>query len=230
MTVFVSGGCKNGKSSFAEELACWLRGLEGFSERAHNVRPYEGSDRPLYYLATMISTDNEDDERIKRHQDQRAGMGFATIEAGRDILAATEHCNGTLLLDSITALLANEMFGIGWDGELRLLAYIKVADDVVRLLDRFESAVVVSDYIYSDAMLYDDLTEEYRRGLAYVDRELARRCDAVVEVCQGQVIGHKNDSRLETYLSIAQSTPRGGAGLPSAKHVLSADYFGGQLS
>ena len=191
MTVFVSGGCKNGKSSFAEELACRLRGMEGFSERAHTMRPYGETDRPMYYLATMISTDSEDDERIRRHQDQRAGMGFTTIEAGWDILKATEHCSGTLLLDSVTALLANEMFGIGGDGELRLLAHIKVANDVVQLLDRFESAVVVSDYIYSDAMLYDGLTEEYKKGLAYVDRELARCCDVVVEICQGQKIIHK---------------------------------------
>ena len=175
MTVFISGGCKNGKSSFAEKLACKLR----------------TPANPLYYLATMIPTDNEDEARIKRHQDQRADMGFTTIEAGHDILPATVHCAGTLLLDSTTALLANEMFGIGRDGQVRPLAHTKVAADVVQLLNRFDSAVIVSDYIYSDAMLYDDLTEAYRQGLAAIDRTLARHCDVVVEICQGQRIIHK---------------------------------------
>jgi len=170
--VFVSGGCKNGKSTFAQDLACKMH-QKGES---------------LYYLATMIPSGKEDDARIKRHQAEREGMGFTTIEAGRDILSAAVDCSGTLLLDSTTALLANEMFVYG---EVRYFAYKKVAEDILQLLDRFSSTVIVSDYIYSDAILYDDLTEAYRRGLAYIDRQLAHHCDTVVEVSIGQITIHK---------------------------------------
>jgi len=178
VTAFISGGCKNGKSSFAEALACKLR----------------KSDAPLYYLATMVPTDHEDETRIKRHQEARAGMGFTTIEAGRDVLSVlvpSMDYSGTLLLDSTTALLANEMFAADPEGQIQYSAHVKVADDVVQLMDRFDSIVIVSDYIYSDAFLYDDLTEAYRRGLAYIDRKLAKHCNVVVEVCLGQRIIHK---------------------------------------
>ena len=43
MTVFLSGGCKNGKSTLAEQIA------------VHLSRPEH-----LYYLATMIPHDEED--------------------------------------------------------------------------------------------------------------------------------------------------------------------------
>jgi adenosylcobinamide kinase/adenosylcobinamide-phosphate guanylyltransferase len=51
--------------------------------------------------------------------------------------------------------------------------------------------VIVSDYIYSDAILYDELTDAYRRGLAYIDRTLAAVCDVVLEVAFGSITLHK---------------------------------------
>ena len=46
-------------------------------------------------------------------------------------------------------------------------------------------SLFVSDFIYDDAHIYDELTEMYRRGLAYVDRTLAGICDRVIEVSFG---------------------------------------------
>ena len=173
--LFISGGCKNGKSTIAQELACKLRSL--------------GSE--LYYLATMLPSDEEDEARIKRHREERAGMSFTTIEAGQDIVQAVSGLSGTLLLDSVTALLANEMFPE--NGKIQLSAYKKTANDILTLFKQFESLVIVSDYIYSDAVIYDGLTEEYRIGLAYIDREVAEHSDAVFEVLLGQVIIHKGE-------------------------------------
>ena len=50
MIAFVSGGAKNGKSGFAQDLAVKLAG---------------GGKR--YYVATMIPVDEEDRARIRRH-------------------------------------------------------------------------------------------------------------------------------------------------------------------
>ena len=93
MHTLISGGCKNGKSYYAQRVA-------------------KAAGAPLYYLATMISTGAEDDARIARHLKEREGWGFETIECGKHILNALEHAdaNGSFLLDSVTALLANEMF------------------------------------------------------------------------------------------------------------------------
>ena len=99
MNVFISGGCKNGKSMFAQEIARDMA-------REQEV--------PLYYLATMIPGDDEDRARIRRHIGEREGWGFTTIEQGRDILDALSQegvdSGGVFLLDSVTALLSNEMF------------------------------------------------------------------------------------------------------------------------
>ena len=97
MNLFISGGCKNGKSFFAQEEA---------------KKQAEEKGVPLYYLATMIPADDEDRARIKRHLAERDGWGFTTIEQGRNICGALEkgEPEGVFLLDSVTALLSNEMF------------------------------------------------------------------------------------------------------------------------
>lgn len=43
---------------------------------------------PLYYLATMIPHDEEDEARIRRHLSEREGWGFDTIEQGEHICEA----------------------------------------------------------------------------------------------------------------------------------------------
>ena len=171
MSTFISGGCKNGKSFYAQRIA-----------KAGGV--------PLYYIATMIPRDSEDDARILRHRREREGWGFETLECGADILCCLNNADprGSFLLDSVTALLANEMFTA--DG-MRPDAPEKLARELVEFVRRAPNTVLVSDYIYSDANLYDDWTEAYRRGLARIDRALAAACDDVLEVVHGQVIVHK---------------------------------------
>lgn len=173
MSTFISGGCKNGKSYYAQRIA-------------------RDAGFPLYYVATMIPHDSEDDARIRRHLQERAGWGFETLECGVDILTCLDRAdpNGSFLLDSVTALLSNEMFAPdGFHPE----AAEKVAGELCDFVRRAPKAVLVSDYIYSDTALYDDWTETYRRGLAYIDRALAAVCDRVIEVVNGQIICYKGD-------------------------------------
>ena len=173
MHIYISGGCKNGKSHYAQRLARAL-------------------GRPLYYLATMIPADSEDDARIARHVADREGWGFETIERGRNILSALDEADpeGSFLLDSVTALLANEMFAPdGFDAG----APERVAAELEAFLRRSANAVLVSDYIFGDAAIYDEMTEAYVAGLAYIDRRLAAASDALLEVSAGRVICHKGD-------------------------------------
>jgi adenosylcobinamide kinase/adenosylcobinamide-phosphate guanylyltransferase len=174
MTIFISGGVKNGKSFHAQRLAKALAG--------------EG---PLYYLATMLPHDEEDDARILRHQEDRAGMGFETLECARDISGCFAQASpeGIFLLDSTTALLANEMFLP--DGNVNLAAAEKIERELRDFAQRVGGLVAVSDGIYSDAADYDALTETYRRGLARIDRSLAQACEVVLEICGGLIICHK---------------------------------------
>lgn len=181
MTCFISGGAKNGKSSLAQDLAVALAG--------------EGK---RYYVATMIPVDGEDQDRIRRHVADRDGMGFETIECGRDILSclAGTDPEGVFLVDSATALLQNAIFPPEKNYEMDLEAAAKCADDLVRFAKTVDHAVIVSDYIYADAGRYDAATEMYRKCLADIDRRLARVCDTVVEVAAGQQILHKGELTL----------------------------------
>lgn len=171
MSTFISGGCKNGKSFYAQRIA-------------------KESGSPLYYIATMIPHDSEDNARILRHQRERDGWGFETLECGTDILSCLDQAdpNGSFLLDSVTALLSNEMFRPdGFHPE----AAEKIAAELCEFVRRAPNTVLVSDFIYSDAALYDEWTEDYRRGLAFIDRALAKVCDRVIEVVNGQIIDYK---------------------------------------
>lgn len=175
MKIYISGGSKNGKSMFAQELAKKL-----------------SSDGHLWYLATMEPKDDEDDARVARHRNERAGWGFNTAEWGRNIALHCDEmdCKGTYLVDSVTALLSNEMF-CGMIGDINMKAPDKVISDLLLLSEKVENVVFVSDNIFCDAAFYDEWTDSYRKGLANIDRTIAEKCDVVAEFSCGQIIFYK---------------------------------------
>jgi len=175
MKIFISGGCKNGKSYYAQHLA----------------KNQQNPGDKLYYIATMHPVDNEDGDRIKRHVKDRDGWGFETIEQPENINKILTKCdiNGSFLLDSLTALLANEMFLS--DGDINLNAAVKISAELTEVLNIVENIVIVSDYIYSDAELFDDLTDVYRKSLAKLDKVAAEKCDIVLECAYANIIFHK---------------------------------------
>ena len=181
MTVFISGGAKNGKSTLAQDLTVALA---------------NGGEH--YYVATMISTGAEDDDRIRRHIEDRDGMGFETVECFRNILDCLETADkdGVFLVDSVTAMVQNSLFPVEKNYEMDLEAAKRCGDELVEFAKRVRHVVYVSDYIYSDAERYSESTEAYRKSLADVDRRLAQVCDTVVEVSAGQYFVHKGELTL----------------------------------
>lgn len=177
MILFLTGGAKNGKSALAQDLAVALA---------------RGGKH--YYIATMIPADEEDRERIRKHIADRDGMGFETVECGRNILSCLDQVDrdGAFLLDSATALLMNELFDpVDWHlDEARGLA---CGDELVQFAQSVANIVIVSDYIYSDAARYDEVTETYRRCLARIDRKIAAVSDTVAELSGGNIIVHKGE-------------------------------------
>ena len=178
MTCFISGGAKSGKSALAQDLAVALA---------------KGGRR--YYVATMISTGSEDDDRIRRHIAQRDGMGFETVECFQTIMDClkTADKEGVFLVDSITALIQKSLFPVEKNYEMDLPAATRCADELIQFARTVRHAVFVSDYIYSDAERYSESTELYRKCLAEIDRRLAAVCDTVIEVSAGQPVIHKGD-------------------------------------
>ena len=178
MNYFISGGAKNGKSTLAQDLTVALA---------------KGGKH--YYVATMISTGGEDDDRIRRHIADRDGMGFETVECFRNIMDCLKIANkdGVFLVDSVTALIQNSLFPVEKNYEMDVSAANRCADELVKFAGTVRHAVFVSDYIYSDAERYSESTEMYRKCLADIDRRLAKVCDTVIEVSAGQFVIHKGD-------------------------------------
>lgn len=203
MKILISGGAKNGKSMYAQKIA-----------KAMSVE----YDVPLYYVATMEPTDEEDEHRIKRHVQDRAGWGFTTIEEpqklvnvfdARDIGFMTEADNadnannldikcmvrnpvnpkGVFLVDSLTALLGNNMFKK--NGSMNLDCFDDVRDDIYAFSTLASNIVMVSDSIGCDGIIFDQITEAYRKSLARLEREIASYYDRVTEVSVGQIIEWK---------------------------------------
>lgn len=178
MRVLISGGAKNGKSDYAQDLAVAL-----------------AKGGVHYYVATMLPFDGEDHERIRKHRESRAGMGFETIECPRFILQVLEQADamGSFLLDSTTALLTNELFCDNVTFRPDVQAAEQCRRDLVTFAEQVENVVFVSDGIYADAAVYDETTELFRRQLALIDRELAQVCDTVIEFSAGIPIIRKGD-------------------------------------
>lgn len=181
MNVLISGGSKNGKTRYALEIAVKL----------------SGNDKK-YYVATMIPCDNEDSVRIENHINERNGMGFETLEIGRNIENCLEKdgAQSTFLIDSITALLSNEMFSSNETGNVDLNAEKRCIDGLTEVANNTKNAIFVTDYIFSDAETYDKITEKYRQFLANINIALAKKCDVVLELCAGTTVFYKGGEKL----------------------------------
>lgn len=171
MRFLLLGGSKSGKSGLAQ---CLTRHL--------------AAGGPMYYWAAMEPADQEDRDRILRHLEDRLGWGFETIEKGRNLSEAPALPEGAaVLFDSVTALLANEMFGATLDAS----APDRAARDLVTISKGCTHFVCVCDDIFRDGGRFDQWTEAYRKGLALICRRLGSEFDAVCEIQAGIPKIHK---------------------------------------
>lgn len=97
--VFITGGARSGKSSFAEKLA-----LE--------------TGRNITYIATLNIFDEEMKSRVEEHKNRRDSR-FQTVEAYKnfDVIFKNIPANDTILFDCVTNMVTNLMFehNIDWD-------------------------------------------------------------------------------------------------------------------
>ena len=168
MTTLVFGGSGSGKSEYAERLAVRL-----------------AKEAPRYYLATMQVWDDECRARIERHRKQRAGRGFVTVECPRDlgkIEAATLDDGGTILLEDLGNLAANELYAPGAD---QVAAQAAILAGVEHLAAVSRHLVVVSNEVCTGGANYAGDTDLYLRLLGRLHQRIAQQADAVCEVIGG---------------------------------------------
>lgn len=175
MMTLIIGGSGSGKSAYAEKRA----------RNANRSKPLCARP-PLYYLATMRIMDEEGKQKVKRHREQRAKKGFLTIEQPAAIGEAKGQIapDGTVLLECISNLAANEMFSGAHEKDAT-----QVASDVLRgirrLLEHAGQLFVVTNQVFEDGIPYEAGTKHYMDALGEINRRLAGMADEVIEVVAG---------------------------------------------
>ncbi len=172
MKYLVIGGSKSGKSKISEDIALSL------------------TDDKVVYIATMKPFDEEDELRIRNHIKRRENLNFITIEKQKNLSEIINEIkeDNTILLDSLTSLLTNEMFQ---DSIIHKEPAAKIITEIQLLIDKAANTVLVSDYIFNDSIGYDKVTENYKKQLALLNRHLSRVCENVIECSYGNTKFHK---------------------------------------
>ena len=169
MLTLVLGGAASGKSEYAEALV--LR-----------------SALPRYYLATMQVWDAECAARVEKHRKMRAAKQFETIECPLHLETVRLPRRGTVLLEDLGNLTANELYDPAGAGDT-------VTEHILQGLDNLaaqcENLIVVSNEVFSGGADYAGDTDRYLLALARVNNALAARADAVVRVVCGIPIYYK---------------------------------------
>jgi adenosylcobinamide kinase/adenosylcobinamide-phosphate guanylyltransferase len=171
MLILLTGGSASGKSSYAEDLC--LR-----------------SPMPRFYLAAMQPYGEEGALRVERHRKLRAGKGFETIERYRDYGSLVLPERGTVLLECICNLTANEMFDD--DGNMTDPRE-RVVEGVKNVASQCDTLFVITNDVGSDGIEYEGSTQEYVRALGDINARLSAMADAVVEMVAGIPIVLKGD-------------------------------------
>lgn len=166
MLIFISGSSRSGKSSYAESK---LESLNG---------------KVKIYIAASEVTDSEMKERVRLHQERRKDKGFITIECECDLGNINIPENADVMIESLTAWTANEMFR---DNRINDSAYViaKIHSELERIIHMAMNVIVVADDIFSDGVHYDALTEEYMKTLAELEIMTASSADEVIEILAG---------------------------------------------
>ena len=165
MIVFITGGAKNGKSSYAQELAVQLAA---------------GGKR--YYIATMIPYGEEGRQRVERHRKLRREKQFETLECYTNLSKLTLDADSIVLLECMSNLVANEMYEKEGAGEKTVEV---VCRGIRQLAEQARHLFIVTNEVFSDGITYDPDTIRYMEYLGQVNRHLASMADRVTEVVYG---------------------------------------------
>ncbi len=163
--IFVSGGSRSGKSHYAE------------------CRADEISGRRTY-VATCSFIDEEMEHRIARHQQQRSGKNWDTIEAPLDLAQALNDCHDSsvVLVDCLTLWVNNLLY------EAQTQHKTICEDDVAALCQQ------VADAGRQGERTIIFVTNELGMGLVPADstsrlyRDLAGRCNQTLAALSDEVV------------------------------------------
>lgn len=119
---------------------------------------------------------------------------FDTLECYTNLAGADVRGFGTVLLECMSNLTANEMYqenGAGENTPEQILAGIE------RLKHQVRNLVVVTNEVFSNGIAYDPATIRYLSYLGKINQEMGRMADRVTEVVYGIPVPVKRIERTE---------------------------------
>jgi adenosylcobinamide kinase / adenosylcobinamide-phosphate guanylyltransferase len=177
--IFVCGGVRSGKSTFAEEMAVSL------SKRSGSA---------LHYIACGKAVDEEMKQRIARHQSERkkSPAGWDTWEKPSHIgeLAVGFTKRDIVLVDCLTTLVANELFDEGIPGND---PGEKVMRDIKRIASKAGRVILVSNDVFCEPLSENKLVHRFVLTLGTVHQEIAEMADAAYSVNKGIAVLKKGE-------------------------------------
>lgn len=164
--VLVTGGCRSGKSAYAQQLA----------ESLPPVR---------LYVATSPVTDDEMRCRIEQHREARRNRGWETIEEQLDLAGVFRQNaeQNVVLVDCVTLWINNLIYHV---------PQITEADVATRCAEMLDAAQVcrgtvifVTNEVGLGVVPENPLARRYRDLVGRANQIIAARADAVTLVCCG---------------------------------------------
>jgi adenosylcobinamide kinase / adenosylcobinamide-phosphate guanylyltransferase len=165
MLVFISGAVRSGKSTFAEQV----------------VRKYVRKDGQAQYIATSIRMDDEMDERITHHREQRmqGNIRWQTWEQPRNIHELTFRKEDVVLLDCLTILTANELFYHVED------VFNRIYEGITHIKEQCSTLIIVSNEIFSEGLPEGEMTRHYMKLLGKLHQQIVADADEAYVVVHG---------------------------------------------
>lgn len=176
--IFITGGVRSGKSSFAEKWA---------------VKKAIETESNLHYIATGVPSDEEMKRRIHRHQLEREQgvIPWKTWEQPTDIINLAPHFTkkDILLLDCLTTLLNNELYLKGVEHH----PFASIIKGLDALQARCGVLILVSNEVLHEPLGDNQLVFEYARAIGHLHQEVIKRADKAYLVEAGLPICMKGD-------------------------------------
>lgn len=165
--VFISGGVRSGKSSFAEKLA------------AESARKINGH---LHYIAAGQNSDAEMAERIIRHQKdrQKSGLAWKTWEHPLELakIAAVFSKKDIVLLDCLTTLLNNEFFKQEeqWmNSDFQRSVKQSILEGIELISQQCNQFIIVSNEVLNEVQGKNELVFVYGKMLGELHQEIVAK-------------------------------------------------------
>ncbi|MEK5391576.1 bifunctional adenosylcobinamide kinase/adenosylcobinamide-phosphate guanylyltransferase [Margalitia sp. FSL K6-0131] len=165
--IFISGGVRSGKSSFAEKLA---------------IEYAKQQNKQLNYLACGRASDTEMASRIQHHQETRrtSGLPWKNWECPVDIkgISPAFSKGDVVLLDCLTTLLNNELFQSGSSWE-QVAFQQNVYDTIMAGIDAIQEQcsvlIIVSNEVLNEELHKGELVYTYAKLLGHLHQSIIQQ-------------------------------------------------------